>query len=166
MARAVFSDQDGRSWSAIINVKVAKRLKDRLGLDLMTAFEGKLFTELAGDPILLGDTLYVVCQEQAAERGITDEQFGELLAGDTIDRATDALIEGIVDFFPQAAQRQILGKVWTKQKQANGQVAQAAMKRIDSPAMDRLIQQAVSEVESELDRAMKSGAGSGDPLAQ
>ena len=165
MARAVFSDQEGRSWSATINVKMAKRLKERLGLDVMTAFEGKLFSQLAGDPIMLGDTLYVVCQEQAAERGITDEQFGELLAGDTIERATDALIEGLVDFFP-GARRQILGKVWTKQKQADGQVTQAAIKRIDSSAMDQLIQQAVSEVESGLDLAMKFGAGFGDPLAQ
>lgn len=163
--RGTFTDQDGRSWLCAINIATVRSLKDRIGLDVMSAFEGKLFSELASDPVKLGDALYVICEQQARDRGISDWDFGCLLAGDTLDRATDALIEAIIDFFP-GSRREILSQIWNKQRQADRQVTAAALRRVNSSAMDRMIEKAVSEAELEFDRAMMSGDGSGSQSEQ
>ena len=49
--------------------------------------------------------LYVVCKTEADANGVTDEQFGEAMAGDAIDQATKALLEEIVDFSPSPRDR-------------------------------------------------------------
>ena len=65
--------------------------------------------------MLLVNTLYAVCKPQADERDVSDEAFGELLVGDTIELAAAALVRGITDFFPKD-RRAVLDRLWAATK--------------------------------------------------
>jgi hypothetical protein len=104
-----FADSRGERWTVDVNVAAIKQAKKALEFDLLDAIgKPEQFQRLYTDPLLLCDLLYCLCQEQAQERGISDEQFGARLAGESIERATDALVAGIADFFPNGRQRQLL----------------------------------------------------------
>ena len=115
-----FKDNAGRTWQIAMNVTAAKRVRSMLGVDLLALGgdaekpEDHLFTRLYSDPCFLVDVLYVVCKTEADANGVTDEQFGEAMAGDAIDQATRALLEEIVDFSPsprdRARARRVLDK--------------------------------------------------------
>ncbi len=71
----------------------------------------ELLNQLAGDPIQFVDILYAVIKPQLDELGIDDVAFGESLDGESVERATEALLEGLVDFFP-GARKAMLQRVW------------------------------------------------------
>jgi hypothetical protein len=102
---ATFQDTSGRVWHVRITVDTLRRAKS-LGFDLPElGAGGPLLARLSSDPIALADLLWLVCQEQAATAMITDTDFGRLLAGDVIDQATEALLEGMVEFLPESRRR-------------------------------------------------------------
>jgi len=105
-----FKDTEDRTWEVALNVTAVKRVRDLCGpeadlLDLGGDGEKSLFVRLMSDPVLLCDVIYAVCKPQADRISITDEQFGEAMAGDTIDNATQALLGEIVDFTPSPRDR-------------------------------------------------------------
>lgn len=106
-----FKDNAGRDWTVAINVNAIKRVRDLAKVNLLDVFEGKLIDRLAADPVLLCDVLYAVCKPQADTAGVSDEQFGEALAGDAIELATKALLEELVSFSPNPRDRAALGRV-------------------------------------------------------
>lgn len=116
MARS-FTDNQNRQWPVEVNVTAVKRLRDRLGVDLLDlggdgdAPEHRLLIRLIADPVLLVDVLFVVCEDAAIERGVGDEDFGRAMAGDAIDAATRALLEEIADFTPSPRERARATKV-------------------------------------------------------
>ena len=105
-----FKDNAGRTWSVTLNVLQMKRIRAQLGIDLVNVIAldsgGKVKTDLvdriASDPCLLVDILWVCVGDEAKAAGVTDEEFGRSLAGDSIDEATAAFLDELVDFFPGA----------------------------------------------------------------
>lgn len=151
-----FTDTAGMRWVVALNVTLLRQIRQRLDLDLMRLLddEGQILTRLASDPALLVDLIYLLCAEEAERLGISDETFGRRLGGDTLDAATDALLEAVVDFFPSAQRRigrTMLGK------------ARAARDRITS-RIETLL--ASPELDDEIDRALRMPGGqSGDSPA-
>ncbi len=76
-----------------------RRVKTLTGVHLLEAIDGDLITRLSTDPLLLGDVLFAICKPQADQQQITDEAFGEGLAGNSIDDATGALLEALINYF-------------------------------------------------------------------
>ena len=105
-----FTDAKGRSWEIELNIRQMKRVRDILGVDLVNVIQtnkdGSVATDtidrVANDPILLCDILWVLCEQQAKLAGVTDDDFGSSLAGDSIETATRAFLDELVDFFPGA----------------------------------------------------------------
>lgn len=150
---AFWTDSSGRRWSTAVNVNVARRVKDQLGVDLLDAFDGKLLGRLADDPVLLVDTLYLVCKPQADERDVDDTGFAELLVGDTIEQAASALVRGIVDFFPQD-RGAVLERLWNATTQTRTQATRLATDKLDSPQMEAAMKTALTKAESEIDQRL------------
>jgi len=142
-----FNDNTGNTWSIAINVGTIKRVRSLLDVNLLDAVEGKLLEQLIHDPILLCDIIYVVCEPDAAKRGVNDEEFGQAMAGDAIDAATTALLEELVDFFPNG-KRQILNKALAKLRTFETKALAAADKRLDDPELDRKLNAAIEKIES------------------
>ena len=105
-----FTDTKDRVWEVELNVRQMKRVRDALGIDLVNVIQagrdGTVATDtldrVANDPILLVDILWVLCEGQAKAAGVTDDDFGSSLAGDSISDATRAFLDELVDFFPGA----------------------------------------------------------------
>jgi hypothetical protein len=133
-----FVDNAGRTWTVAINVAAIKAVRAALSVDLMETAEGKLLDRLAGDPVLLCDTLYVLCRAEAEAQKVTDEDFGRSLGGDAIDRAAKAFLEELVDFFP-SARRHLLAKVLEKMRALEAKVIAAVEARIDDPELEKTI---------------------------
>ena len=89
-------DSNGREWPLVINVPMIKAVR-KLGVDLGDP-TGDTFDRLSRDDVLFVDTLWAMCECQATAAGITDEEFGQALVGDAIDRAAMALIQARLDF--------------------------------------------------------------------
>jgi len=111
-----FADNAGRTWTVALNVDALKRVRSLCDVDLMQIVSdgGKLLDRLMADPVLLCDVIFALCKEEAETKGISDTDFGKAMAGDPIEHATQALLEELVDFFPNRTQREVLGKTPTR----------------------------------------------------
>ena len=112
----LFKDNDARAWTVKITVATVKKIRAQMnGLDITKIPEienGKmeLLNRLTDDVVFLVDLLYLICEDQVRERDMTPEQFGASLAGDSIEDATAALLDELIDFFP-GAKRKALRKM-------------------------------------------------------
>jgi len=105
-----FTDNLGRTWTLVVNVAAIKRVRALCDVDLNAIVEidrdnnpsTKLLERLSSDPVLLVDVLYAVCKPDCDQKQVSDQDFGVAMAGDAIDHATTALLDEIVDFFPEA----------------------------------------------------------------
>lgn len=153
MPANTWTDSENRSWSCAITVATVKRVQQLAEVNLLEAFDG-LLLKLAEDPVSLANVLYAVCKVQADERGVTDLQFGELLGGETIEGATNALVQGIIDFFPNQ-RRQILKQIWAKTQRARQAVTDLAVEKVESPKLDELQTLELQAAAAEFDRRIE-----------
>jgi len=139
-----FQDNQNRTWAITLNVDALKRIKDLTGVDLMQIVSdgGKLIERLVSDPVLLCDVIYAACREEAETKQISDRDFGRAMAGDAIEKATEALLGELADFFPQR-RRAVLTKVLEKLARYQGKALELAEARLDDPAMDERITRAI-----------------------
>ena len=145
-----FKDNEGRTWSFALNVYQMKRVRARLGIDLVNVIaldpDGKVKVDLvdriAGDPCLLVDILWVCVEEEAKKAGVTDEQFGRSLAGDSIEEATRAFLDELVDFFP-GAKRLFLKKAVELSRKYAGEMTVALEKALEDPELERRVEESM-----------------------
>ncbi len=138
-----FKDNAGRTWTVGIDVAAIKRVRSLVDVDLMSAVEGKLLERLVSDPVLLCDVIYCVCKPEADSKGVSDEEFGRAMAGDAVDHATTALLEELVDFFPQA-RRRLLAKALAKLKNLEARALEVAEMKLDSPELEAEMEAALA----------------------
>jgi hypothetical protein len=139
-----FKDREGREWLIDINIASIKRVKDLLAIDLLKLEGQELVEQLISDPCSLCNIVYVLCMEQADERGVSDEHFGRAMAGDAIDHATTAVLEEFVDFFP-SRKRPLMRQALARIQQIETAQLAAADRIVNSPEIDRLIDEAMNE---------------------
>jgi hypothetical protein len=148
-----WKDSEGRFWSTEITPNDNRRVIKLVGVDLFDAFDGQLLTRLSRDPMCLVDTLYAVCKPEADDRNLTAEQFAELLVGDAIEEAAEALVQGLLRFFPRD-QRTVLVRVWNGMKRAKQESLQAADSKISVDQVNELVTLSRTKTEREIDREL------------
>ncbi len=136
-----FTDNASRVWTVAINVNAIKRVRALANVNLLEVIEGTLLERLIRDPILLCDVVYAVCKPEADKLDVSDEEFGQAMAGDAIDHATKVLLEELVGFSPsrqgRANLQRILETTWRVMEKAHEAVAA----RIDSGEIERAAEQ-------------------------
>lgn len=146
-----FTDNLGRSWTLVVNVAAIKRVRALCDVDLNAIVEidkdnnpsTKLLERLSSDPVLLVDVLYAVCKPDCDQKNVSDEDFGAAMAGDAIDHASAALLDEIVDFFPEA-KRLAFKKILS----ATRRFEEIAKKRLETMLQDgKFEEKLVSELE-------------------
>lgn len=133
-----FKDNLGRPWTLSINVDSLKRVRGMISINLLDALDGDLIEKLSSDPILLCDVVYALVKIDADKAGITDSQFGESMAGESIEHATVALLEELVSFFP-LRRRQVLTKALLKFQEVERKGLTLMEKRVDAVDVDSLL---------------------------
>lgn len=109
---AQFKDLHNREWILRVDAWAVREVKRETDC-LLTAIaddDFALLQELSNDrdPTLLVTVLWVLIRDQAAERSIDERNFGMGLGGDALRAARDALLQAIIDFFSDPAQRRAL----------------------------------------------------------
>lgn len=111
---SVFTDSGGQSWEIRFSTGLLTRIKNNLGVNLFTAFAKpeSLAGVLFDDPEAYAKILYGLCEKQATERGLSFEQFADLLDGETTEKTHRAFMEAYADFSPLSKTRAAMrGKV-------------------------------------------------------
>ena len=145
-----FTDNKGRAWEIVVTVATVKRVRGLCKVDLNSIVEldknnkpsAELLERLSSDPVLLVDVLYAVCKPQADKQNISDEDFGEAMAGDAIEHATTALLEEVIDFFPEA-KRMVMRKILS----ASRKFSEAARKKLEAELNGEFENQVVSALD-------------------
>ena len=128
----VFRDPSERLWEIKINVASIRRVREMLGIDLATFLDDRMqqLGELLNKPERFVDVLFVLLQGQAEKYGISDVQFGEMMAGEILETASEQFVQELLDFFPSAKMRVVGREVIAKAKQLSEEMAQQAKQRI------------------------------------
>ena len=108
-----FTDNTGRTWTLAVTVGTIKRVRALCDVDLAniitidsgTTPKVDLLERLGSDPVLLVDVLYAAVKPEADAKGVTDEEFGRAMSGDAIEMATTALLDEVIDFFPETKRK-------------------------------------------------------------
>ena len=145
-----FKDNAGRTWSVTLNVLQMKRIRAHLGIDLVNVITldagGKVKVDLvdriANDPCLLVDILWVCVEDEAKAAGVTVEEFGRSLAGESIEEATRAFLDELVDFFP-GAKRLFLKKAVELSRKFGGEMTEALGKALEDPELERRVEESM-----------------------
>lgn len=163
-----FRDADGREWEVSLDIPAAKRIWQRLQVNLRARND---LARLTGDESLwlIPDVLYVLCETQAAKRyerlaGDVSElsaEFGRMLEP-VFAVASRAFFEELTDFCRrlgmQATARltEALAKRLATQEAAEDQAYGAKL----APAMDAEIDRELAKRVRILDRILGTNAGS------
>ncbi len=139
-----FKDNAGRTWTITVNVDAVKRVRDLLGEDLLDVKQ--VLQRLMIDPILLCDVIYCVCKPQADAENISDVDFAQAMAGDSIAQAKTALVEELVNFSPDPRDRENLGIAIEKFNAMTDRAREVIKTRLNSPTLSREIEAALSAV--------------------
>jgi len=139
-----FKDNTGREWHVELTIASVKRVRRLVGFDLLGDSLAEAMEKLARDPVLLVDVLFAAVQPEAEKAGVTDEQFGESLGGDSLEHATDAFMDALVLFCQNPRERRALGE------------AVAAARRHNQSRLDR-IENAIAE--GAFERAIEAATG-------
>jgi hypothetical protein len=157
-----FTDNLGRTWCVALNVATYRRVRGVLQLDLCQLVDEGLeeLGRFLADPIRLADVLFVLCQEEAVSKNVSDEDFGRALYGDALQAGAEALVEELVDFFPDPRSRAALRKVLTTGRQVRTKLLDQAERMLDELDVDSC----ASELMTSWTNSRGSSASTPDPL--
>lgn len=157
----MWKDVSGRDWCTAINVNTVRRVKELAGVLLTDAADTDLIERLHNDCMLLADVLYGVCEPQARERGIDSAAFGELLAGETIDRACESMMKDLVDFFP-SGRRRAVQTILTAATRVETERIKLLDAKMTDQKFEELLASQIRQASDEIDRRLAAlGEGSG-----
>jgi hypothetical protein len=157
-----FTDIHGRTWTVAITIGTVKRVKARLGIDMLDA---ETFMKQAQDFIALCDLMYVICQDEAEKQGISDEQFGHSFAGPVIREAYNALMEAFFAFQPDPkseAKLRVVNEKYLAIREKQHALLDKKMPGIVQ-RIDREIENVLAEMEKQIDEGITGGLSTNSP---
>lgn len=122
----------GREWRLTVDYQAIRTVRDRTGVNLLELFAGDEKNPLANLSRFLAienlvqcvDVLWALCAEQAAAE-VSDVDFGRGLVGPPIEAAQRALVDELIDFFPNALRGQTLRQLLRAEQERDQALWQA-----------------------------------------
>ncbi len=141
---AKFTDNAGRTWEPEVNVVTIGRVRDRLGINLLELLlPNSTLAERLNDPCFLVDVLYLLCQDDANVRGLTDLDFGKSQNMDGIEDAWSAVLEGLVLFSPRGL-RPAHQRVLEKARKYQAAAAEQVKLLVERPEFDAMLEMEIA----------------------
>lgn len=100
-----FKDSNGRTWILAVTIAGVERVEALTGICLIDS-KGDPMHRLADDAVLLTDTLYALCKDEATAAGIGREQFELGFNGAALREAFKALTADLLNFFPEPTENE------------------------------------------------------------
>lgn len=132
-----FKDSKGREYDCKVSLATAIELK-KIGVDIGHHLDGKLWQQLSEDPALLVTTLAMACADSLKSHGIDEMELASSLDGDSLDAASEALLDAITDFSPPRV-RAAIRKVMDKSNQAMNLATDRLNQAVDSLTPEQLL---------------------------
>lgn len=150
---AKFKDHGGQEWTISLDAPQIAKLRAEAEINL-ASLDGKVYDDLAEDPVKLVEVLWVLCSDEASRRSpaIDYVKFAQGLRGDALELACDALVEAITDFFPQR-KREMLTAIASKNKKIREIGIQKIMDQINDPKLEERV---IAELDGRIERAVNS----------
>ena len=143
----------GREWLVSIDAPKIRRVREACKVDLADR-TAKQFEQLTSDPLLAGEVLWELCRSQADAISMGPDAFQSLLMGDDGEAAGHALIEAIIDFFPNR-QRQVLREMLASETELAEARQAAVQDRLSDPALKESRKaKAIAEINAKLDELL------------
>ena len=166
-----FRDREGREWTPAVTVGSIKRVRAALEIDLMQPQAGvpPLVARLHVDPVLLIDTIYLLCKPEADARSLTDEEFGRAVGdGETAWQAYEAFAGNLVDFFRQLHRGELAQVMETYRRMAQEEIAKklATVQRAEeeiTKTLEQAEQAAKEEITQKIKEAEQAIQNAGNP---
>lgn len=152
-----YVDANNNKWTLPINVTTLRRVLDEEKLDLTRSDSGDAMLRLHDEPLLLSRVLYLLLAEEIERRGISPEDFANGLHGESLEKAADALMEGVMDFFPPSKRAAVRTHV-RRTKEVQAKLARRAVAKMESPELEALAEQAVDRAIAETFRLIGSSS--------
>lgn len=139
---AEFRDNSGRTWRVSLAVPDLKPLR-AIGVEVGKLLDANMkgLAALLDDPELLVAALFVLCSGQAEKAGVSEEDFGRAMGGDSLDHGSDAFVEALADF-SRSQSRAVIRALAAKTKAVMGLVSQEALQelaKLDPTELTQLI---------------------------
>lgn len=140
-----FRDEKGRSWEPRINVVTIARVRSEFDVNLLAVrFFDEASIEKLSDWVTLVAVLYLLCEDQAKEQRISQEDFGRSMNPEAIEEGWRIAKEGIVNFSPKdlrPAYRKVLQKADAYRERAAKLIEEMMENAELDAAMDAAINQ-------------------------
>lgn len=132
---ASFKDDKGRVWPIRLTIKSARLVIAEHGIDLLAIGDkaAGVFSRLTHSENQITDVVWTLVREHAKEIGVSADEYLDSVDGPTVDAMTDALIEGVIDFFRHNPEKvRVLRAAFTKQRAMETELATLAVQKIES----------------------------------
>lgn len=144
-----FTDTKGETWTISVNLGSALKLKQELQIDLLAELKTpeqafKYVASLDEDRFLLGQIIYLLAKPATPGKSVGD--LFEALDQEKAEEAYLALMQAVIDFFPQslrAQMKKVLEKSLAIQEANRRELLEEAAKVLDSPEMEARLKQAI-----------------------
>lgn len=137
-----FTDTQGRVWDVAGSLGAFERVKTQCGVDLLDITSTQESLRQLQDVFTLGRVLYQMCSSQCQQRGITPEQFAEGFNADTLNEASNAVMDEVI-FFCRKEARPMLTMAMQKAREADRRMMERVAARTE-------------ELAAEMDKAMEN----------
>lgn len=154
MAR--FTDARGREWTIDLDVAMLERVRSETGIDLLALVDGKLAEVLYADLSATASAICIASKPASPVRQLRAKivtaicailpmriasrthrhigaRFKKAMDGDALERAADALMESLIDFFPNARRRKVLRATWNWTRENDAGANSALLSLLSSP---------------------------------
>lgn len=148
-----FRDDQGRPWQVALTVASALRVRDNVTVDVVDEETGErkvmpfdmvdaanisqTFQVLRSQYAKIGEILYALLTKQVDAKGLSREDFLDGLRGDSLDAATKALEQELVDFFPQRL-RKMIGLLASKMDEVQNEMLGRAEAGLEKATIESL----------------------------
>ena len=146
---ANFSDKDGRNWQVNLNVPTIKQIKQILEIDLLDEKVHEVLQQIADDVVLAVDVLYLALKEQLDTAQISDEEFGKSLGGDCLNEAVGALVQALINFYPNPQKREFLKRLWEKSTKHMDKTNQEMLNMLEDERVEETIAKRIEEAKEQ-----------------
>jgi|TARA_R110000868_G_scaffold410438_1_gene698463 hypothetical protein len=123
-----FADTTGKRWSLKLTFGKKNKIKREVGIDISAVVSDgmKPLLALANDPDKLGQAVFLLVEDQLANKQMTVDEFLEPFDGATARAAQLALVEAVADFF----QNPRLADAFREMQRIEGEIGAKAVQMI------------------------------------
>jgi hypothetical protein len=148
-----FTDADGREWRLSLTINDIRRIRKEVDVDL--ADVGETTMERLGDPVMLVDVLHCLLHSECQSRGLDAVAFARSMRGDTLDQASTALLDAVIDFFP-SRRRQFLLTLRDKSEALGKRMQERDQAILESDRLDRWVEAEIAAADRRLEQRLQA----------